>query len=49
MNIYAWIVLVALLGELVLSAVTSLLNIRAMSPTVPDEFRPAYDDETYAR
>ena len=49
MNLYAWIVLVALLGEFVLSVVTSLLNIRAMSPTVPDEFRPAYDDETYAR
>ena len=49
MNTYAWIVLVALIGELALSVVTSLLNIRAMHPTVPDEFRPAYDDETYAR
>ena len=49
MNMYAWIVLVALLGELALSIVTSLLNIRAMSPTVPDEFRSSYDDETYAR
>ena len=49
MNIYAWIVLVALLGELALSVVTSLLNIRAMSPTVPGEFRSVHDDETYAR
>ncbi len=49
MNTYAWIVLVALLGELALSVVTSVLNIRAMSPTVPDEFRPTYDDETYGR
>ena len=49
MNIYAWIVLIALIGEFALSVVTSLLNIRAMHPTVPDEFRPAYDDETYAR
>ena len=49
MNIYALIVLVALLGELALSVVTSLLNIRAMSPSVPDEFRSVYDDETYAR
>ena len=49
MNIYAWIVLVALLGEFALSVVTSLLNIRAMSPTVPDEFRPTYDDKTYRR
>ena len=49
MNVYAWIVLVALLGELALSMLTSLLNIRAMRPTVPDEFRVSYDDETYAR
>ena len=49
MNIYAWVVLAALLGELVLSVVTSLLNVRAMSPTVPGEFRTTYDDETYAR
>ena len=49
MNLYAWIILVALLGELALSVLTSLLNIRAMSPTVPDEFRSSCDDETYAR
>ena len=49
MNTYAWIVLVALLGEFALSMLTSLLNIRAMGPTVPDEFRSVYDDETYAR
>ena len=49
MNIYALIVLVALLGELALSVVTSLLNIRAMGPTVPDEFRSIYDEQTYAR
>ena len=49
MNIYAWIVLGALLGEFALSLVTSRLNIRAMGSTVPDEFRPTYDDETYAR
>ncbi len=49
MNIYAGIVLVALLGEFALSLAASLLNIRAMSPSVPDEFRTVYDDETYAR
>jgi STE24 endopeptidase len=49
MNVYAWIVLVALVGEFVLSVVTSVLNVRAMSPTVPDEFRSTYDDDAYAR
>ncbi len=47
MNTYALVVLVALIGEYVLSVVTSLLNIRAMSPRVPDEFRSVYDEETY--
>lgn len=49
MNVYAWIVLVALLGEFILSLVASVLNVRAMSPVVPDEFRGAYDAEAYAR
>jgi STE24 endopeptidase len=49
MNIYAWIVIVALLGELTLSVVSSLLNIRSMRPTVPDEFKAVYDEATYAR
>ena len=49
MNIYAWIVLVALVGEFVLSVVTSVLNVRAMSPTVPDDFRSMYDEDSYAR
>ncbi|MDP6582535.1 MAG: M48 family metallopeptidase [Vicinamibacterales bacterium] len=49
MNIYALIVLVALLGEFALSVVSSLLNVQAMSPNVPGEFRSVYDDETYAR
>ncbi|HJN43134.1 MAG: peptidase M48 [Acidobacteria bacterium] len=49
MNTYALIVLVALLGEFALSVVSSLLNIQAMSPNVPDEFRSVYDDETYGR
>ena len=49
MNVYAWIVLVALVGEFLLSVVTSVLNVRAMSPTVPDDFRSMYDDDSYAR
>ena len=49
MNIYALIILVAVIGEFALSVVSSLLNIRAMSPQVPDEFRSVYDDDTYAR
>ena len=49
MNVYAWVVLVSVIGEFALSVVTSTLNVRAMKTTVPGEFRGVYDDETYAR
>lgn len=47
MNTYAFIVLVALASEYILSIVTSLLNIQAMNPRVPHEFRSVYDEDTY--
>ena len=47
MNTYAFIVLVALASEYILSIVTSLLNIQAMTPRVPHEFRSVYDEDTY--
>ena len=47
MNTYAFIVLVALAGEYILSIATSLLNIQAMTPRVPHEFRSVYDEDTY--
>ena len=49
MNAYAWIVLIALAGEHLLAVATSVLNVRAMRATVPDEFREVYDRDTYAR
>ena len=49
MNMYAVIILAALLGEYVLSTTASLLNVRAMSQKVPDEFAGVYDAERYAK
>ena len=49
MNVYALIVLVALLAEYVLSLVASLLNLRSLSPELPEEFRGVHDPGTYAR
>jgi len=49
LNLYALVALTALAGELVLSAVAGLLNVRAMGGVVPDEFRDVFDGETYAR
>ena len=49
MNLYATIIFVALLGEYVLSVVSSLLNLRALSPTLPAEFADVFDAERYAQ
>ena len=49
MNFYAVIVLVALLAEYVLSLVASLLNLRSLSPELPEGFRGVHDPGTYAR
>ena len=49
MNTYAVIVLVALLGEYLLSLAASVLNLQAMSPKVPAEFLGVYDADRYAK
>ncbi len=49
MNTYAIIILVALLGEFVLNRVADLLNLRALRPELPEEFRDVYDAEKYRR
>ena len=49
MNGFAIIILVALLGEYVLSIVSCTLNLRALSPTLPPQFTGVFDREKYAR
>ena len=49
LNLYAFVALTALLGELALTSVAGLLNVRAISGEVPDEFRDVFDLDTYAR
>ena len=49
MNVYAVIIVVALLGEYALSALSSTLNLRSLSPTVPPEFADVFDADRYAR
>ena len=47
-NIYAVIILVALLSEYVLSLLSSVLNLRSLSTTVPAEFSGVFDETRYA-
>ena len=49
MNLYAAIVLTALLGEYALSVLSSLLNLRSLSPTLPAEFTDVFDVDRYAQ
>jgi STE24 endopeptidase len=48
-NAYAVIILVALLGEYALSVLSSALNLRSLSPTVPPEFADVFAADRYAR
>ena len=49
MNVYAVIIVVALLGEYALSVLSSTLNLRSLSPTVPPDFTDVLDADRYAR
>ena len=49
MNVYGVIILAALVGEHVLSILSSALNLRSLSPAVPREFNGVLDDQKYAR
>ena len=49
MNIYAVIIVVALLGEYALSVLSSTLSLRSLNPTVPSDFADVFDADRYAR
>ena len=48
MNTFAVIILVAVLGEYLLSVVSGILSLRTFSPTLPTEFRDIFDEGKYA-
>ncbi|RMI15140.1 MAG: M48 family peptidase [Calditrichaeota bacterium] len=49
MNIYGIIILTALIGSYLLELITDLLNLKALRPELPEEFRDVYDPEKYRR
>ena len=49
MNVYAVIILVALLAEYVLDIVSDGLNLRNLKGGLPDEFRDTFDEDEYAK
>ena len=49
MNTFAIIILVALVGEYLLGVVSSVLNVRSFSPSLPAEFDRVFDAEKYRK
>ena len=49
MNVYGTIILAALVVEFALGRVADVLNLRALDPEVPAEFRDVYDAARYRR
>ncbi len=49
MNLFAIIILAALLIDFLIGIVTNILNLKSLSSTVPEEFSEVYDAETYAK
>ncbi len=48
-NLYAIIILVTILASLVISLIAEILNLRALSHQLPEEFAGTYDREAYAK
>ena len=49
MNIYLHIIPSAVIGEFLLRTLVRVLNLKALDPGLPNEFRGYYDEEKYAR
>ncbi len=49
MNIYFVIIITAIIFEFLLGCLSKLLNLRALSPTLPNEFTEFYDKDKYAK
>ncbi len=48
-NFYFWIILASLLGFHALDTIASLLNLKTLRRSLPDEFKGIYDETEYRR
>ena len=46
-NLYYYIIIFAVIIEYLLSSISSILDIKNITPTVPSDFKKAYDQEKY--
>lgn len=48
-NTYFWFILIAVIGVFLIELVSSLLNLKALSPNIPEEFNDLINDESYRK
>ncbi len=48
-NLFFWLTLIALLGFYTVDAIANRLNVRALRPELPPEFRGVYDENEYRK
>jgi STE24 endopeptidase len=49
MNWIAWFILIALIADYLLNLIADIVNLKQLSPEVPEVFQDCYDAERYAR
>jgi len=49
MNLIAWIILIALIVDYLLNFIADIVNLKQVSPVIPEAFKNVYDPERYAR
>jgi STE24 endopeptidase len=49
MNVYAIIILVTIALSFILDLISNLLNLKALDPKLPDEFKDVFDAEKYSK
>ena len=48
-NLYYLIIVTAIIIEYLLSSISSILDIKNITPIIPPDFKEAYDQEKYIR
>ncbi|MEM9480996.1 MAG: M48 family metallopeptidase, partial [Verrucomicrobiota bacterium] len=48
-NLYFWIILAAVVGLHFLDTIAETLNLKALKPELPDQFKDVFDQEKYAK
>ena len=46
-NLYYYIIVIAIILEYLFSSISSILDIKNLTPTIPSDFKKAYDQEKY--